>query len=307
MTPNSAATSIPNQGMDLMSFLKDQRVLFDSAMDEVLQTSSASKSEKILEASHYSLFLPSKRIRPFFCLETCRALTGNDQAALPAAMALEMVHTYSLVHDDLPCMDNDDLRRGKPTNHKVFGEGTATLVGDALLTLAFETLATRGQVSNDIRVNWVRELSQASGMNGMVLGQQWDMEPVRESSVKALEDLHRKKTGALLAASVVMGAQAASAPTDIIETLREFALDMGLAFQIRDDVLDVIGGVDIGKPIKSDERNQKPTYVSVLGLEKAEKAADEWAMRALNKLRGLRLPHPSRLEELTRFVIERKV
>jgi geranylgeranyl diphosphate synthase type II len=189
-------------------------------------------------------------------------------------MALEMVHTYSLIHDDLPSMDNDDLRRGQPTNHKVYGEATAILAGDGLLTAAFEVLAKEGSVNSDIRVNWVQELSEAAGMQGMVLGQQLDMDGLKDASLEDLENLHRRKTGALLAASVVMGAMTAQAPQSTLNILREFALDMGLAFQIRDDILDVIGGAELGKPVLSDEKNQKATYVSLLGLEKAQSAGE---------------------------------
>jgi len=284
-------------------FFEAQRNRVDRAIDEYL----TNKSEKMIEAARYSMFLPSKRLRPILCLEVCKGLTGSYEAALPAASALEMVHTYSLIHDDLPAMDNDDLRRGKPTNHKVYGEAVAILAGDGLLTLAFEVLARGGNANSTVRMDWVRELATASGMDGMVLGQQWDMEAVRDSSVAALESLHLKKTGALIGASVAMGAIAAHVHESRVPDFRQFGLDLGLAFQIQDDVLDVIGGEEIGKPLKSDERNQKPTYVSVLGLEKAKEAADRWSERALKKLRSLELPFENRLEELTRFVIERRV
>jgi geranylgeranyl pyrophosphate synthase len=265
-----------------------------------------SSKERVVDAAGYSLLLPSKRLRPLFCLETCRAFLGTDEEALPAAMALEMVHTYSLIHDDLPAMDNDDLRRGKPTNHKVYGEAMALLAGSALLTAAFEILAKADSAHSRVRVNWVRELSEAAGASGMVLGQAWDIEPPEEITLDFLQGLHRKKTGALLAASVVMGAMAAQVSSGILEELREFALDMGLAFQIRDDVLDVIGGVEIGKPRLSDERNEKKTYVSLLGLERAKLESEFWYDLAIQRLRTLSLPYDHRLEELTRFVIERK-
>lgn len=305
-------TSMPktNPGspdIPLSDYLKAQSSQVETALYSYLGGKDASRLDRVTEASRYSLFLPSKRLRPLFCLETCRAFLGNDEKAMPAACALEMVHTYSLIHDDLPSMDNDDLRRGKPTNHKVYGEATAILSGDALLTLAFEVLSRGGEVEDSVRVAWVRELSEAAGIAGMVLGQAIDMEAIRDSSVEALEFLHRKKTGALLAASVTMGAIAAKVSPDLVKALRGFALDMGLAFQIRDDILDVEGGVEIGKPLKSDEKNNKPTYVSVLGLENAKKTALDWAQRALDSLNKIPFPHQNRLEQLTRFVIERKV
>lgn len=296
---------------EFIPYLTSQRERFELALSEWVGGPAPLKLEKMIEAARYSLMLPSKRLRPLLCLEACKALTGNDRAALPAAIALEMVHSYSLIHDDLPSMDNDDLRRGKPTNHKVYGEAMAILAGDGLLTLAFEVLATGStgetRVSDSTRIHWVAELSRAAGMAGMVLGQQWDMEPVREASVQSLEGLHRRKTGALIGAAVAMGAQAAQADAATVNALRNFALDLGLAFQIRDDVLDVIGGEEIGKPLNSDERNQKPTYISVLGLERAKVAADEWYARALKHLGSVKLPFANRLEDLARFVIERKV
>lgn len=266
----------------------------------------ATQKNRTIEAATYSLLGKSKRVRPIFCLEACQAFLGADEAALPAAMALEMVHTYSLIHDDLPAMDNDDLRRGQPTNHKVFGEATAILAGDGLLTAAFEVLSTAGSVNPEVRVDWVRELSQAAGMQGMVLGQQLDMDGLQNPKVEDLERLHGRKTGALLAASVVMGAMTAQAPKGTLDLLREFALDMGLAFQIRDDVLDVVGGKEIGKPVLSDEKNQKATYVSLLGLEEAQRAGEYWYQRALKKLKLIDFRFQNRLEEITRFVVERK-
>lgn len=268
----------------------------------------SARHERVIEAARYSLLLPSKRLRPVFCLETCRAFSGSDEHAMPAAMAVEMVHSYSLIHDDLPAMDNDDLRRGKPTNHKVYGDAIAILAGDGLLTSAFEVLSkAQDGISDKVRVLWARELSEAAGMNGMVLGQEWDMATVREHSVEALEALHRKKTGALLSSAAVMGAMAAGMPTTVCDQVRDFAMDMGLAFQIRDDILDVIGGEAIGKPTLSDERNQKPTYVSVLGLEKAKIQAHTWSERALGKLKKIPFVCENRLEDLTRFVIERPI
>jgi geranylgeranyl diphosphate synthase type II len=302
MLMKTANAGLENEGFAFSDYLSLQRKKVDDALD----VWCSSSKERVMQASAYSLMLPSKRLRPLFCLETCRAFLGADEAALPAAMALEMVHTYSLIHDDLPAMDNDDLRRGKPTNHKVYGEATALLAGSALLTAAFEILAKADGSSARVRMNWVRELSEAAGASGMVLGQDWDIDPPEEITLDFLQSLHRKKTGALLAASVVMGAMAAEMPQTICEELREFALDMGLAFQIRDDVLDVIGGAEIGKPVNSDERNSKKTYVSLLGLEKAKRETEFWYDLAITKLRSLRLPHANRLEELTRFVIDRR-
>ncbi len=290
-------------GLSFSEYLLSQQ----QRMNEALKGWFAGSKERVVEAACYSLFLPSKRIRPLFCLETCRAFSGAEEAAFPGALAVEMVHTYSLIHDDLPSMDNDDLRRGQPTNHRVYGEATAILAGDGLLTSAFEVLARDGQLTDEARIRSVRELSEASGMFGMVLGQHMDMAALRESSLESLEHLHRNKTGKLLAASCVLGGIAAGVNDKKIEQIRDFALDMGLAFQIRDDLLDVEGGSEIGKPIRSDERNEKKTYVSLLGLEGARQAGQKWYDQAIQKLKALEIPFENRLEQLTRFVIDRKL
>lgn len=275
-------------------------------VEQALESWFPHPRERVIEAVCYSLLLPSKRLRPLFCLEVCRAFSGDYRMAMPAAMALEMVHTYSLIHDDMPCMDNDDLRRGKPTNHKVFGEATALLAGSALLTSAFEVLA-KASNKESIRLQWISELTVAAGAEGMVLGQQWDMEPQGQTNIQSLSQLHLKKTGALLAASVVMGAQASEQSVEVQTILREFAWDMGLAFQIRDDILDVVGGVEIGKPLKSDERNSKLTYVNLLGLEGAQLEAEKLLDRALTKLKAIDFKYDHYLFDLTRFVLSRKV
>ena len=286
----------------LEAYLERQRSKINQCLDEVFQE----PRNPVTKAACYSLFSASKRIRPIFALEVCRAICGDENKAMPVAQALEMLHTYSLVHDDLPAMDNDDLRRGKPTNHKVYGEARAILAGDGLLTKAFEVLAGSGSAPDLVRIRWIKVLAIAAGMDGMVLGQDMDIGVEEPANLELLESLHRKKTGALLSASVVMGAIAAEAPRPTVEALREFAMDMGLAFQIQDDVLDVIGGKELGKTAKSDEKNEKLTYVSLLGLDKAGAEGKRWYQKALDVLRTLSFPHSHRLEELTRFVIERK-
>lgn len=288
------------------SYLRARRSWFDAQLEDWMK---ARRESRVREAMSYSLFLSSKRLRPIFCLETAEALSGDSSRALPAAMALELIHTYSLVHDDLPSMDNDDLRRGKPTNHKVFGEAYAILAGDGLQTAAFEVLATAGELSNRARVRAIAELARASGAEGMVLGQAVDLDLEKKANVvvQDLEHLHRLKTGALLASSIVLGAVSVEASDETIESLREFGYLMGLAFQIRDDVLDVIGGADLGKPIGSDDKNQKRTYVSLLGLEQAKRSSEEAFERAMSRLKTIELPYANRLEDLTRFVVDRKV
>ena len=275
------------------------------SIEKNLQAWRASDTSRLAESARYSLLLPSKRLRPLFCLETCRAFMGSMEEAMPAAMALEMVHTYSLIHDDLPCMDNDDLRRGRPTNHKVYGDATALLAGSALLTESFAILTQTEAVSPSIRLRWIQELVKASGMDGMLLGQQWDIEPTSRNA-EQLMALHQKKTGALLSASVVMGALAADVNDEILSQLRIFALEMGLAFQIRDDILDIIGDESLGKPLHSDERNHKVTYVSLFGLEGAQKEALRYRESCLKRLKEIAFIFPNGLEELTLFVVDRK-
>lgn len=286
---------------DFETFLSSYRDEFNRA----LKSSVEPYYSGVADAIRYSLLLPSKRLRPIFCLESCRAFCGSPDLAIPAAISLEMVHTYSLIHDDLPSMDNDDLRRGRPTNHKVYGEARAILAGDGLQSLAFQILSEAKEIKPEIRMQLISELSRASGIEGMVLGQDLDIEK-RVESLSDLEELHRKKTGALLSSSVVMGALVGGASVENLEVLRAFALDMGLAFQIRDDILDVEGGEELGKPAKSDEKNNKKTYVSFLGLEGAKQNQLMWTAKALEKLSSIRFPYPNQLEQLTRFVVERR-
>ncbi len=279
-----------------------------SEFDDYLNSYFPSPRTALSEAMCYSLFLPSKRLRPLLCLETALAVSGNDLAALPAASALELVHTYSLVHDDLPAMDDDDLRRGMPTSHVKFGEARAILAGDALLTKAFEIIAV-SNLPSEARIRLVRELAQAAGMEGMVYGQDLDICPLHDDRkpIERLEELHRNKTGKLIAAAFVMGAIAGGAKEDEEASFRQLGLDLGLAFQIQDDVLDVEGGVEIGKPVKSDEKNDKLTYVSLLGLDGAKHEARVWLERSLNRLNKLPIRHKARLEEFCKFVVNRKV
>lgn len=286
-------------------FLTDLKAMQDE-LSQALEKRWIEFNSQVAKAAAYSLLLPSKRLRPIFCLETCRAFSGSHTGAMSAALALEMIHTYSLIHDDLPAMDNDDLRRGKPTNHKVFGEARAILAGDALLTYAFQVIGEDEANSAGHRVQLISELARAAGVSGMILGQDLDI----ANEVHRLEDLeklHRLKTGALLASSLVMGGICGEQEAEVLNQLRDFGIQMGLAFQIRDDVLDVEGDEKMGKPIKSDERNSKPTYVSVLGLEGAKAEQRRWLDQALQTLNSIKFSHPHRLLELTHYVIDRCV
>lgn len=238
-------------------------------------------TSRVAEAMRYSLLAGGKRIRPVLTLASCEALGGRMEDALPYACALEMIHTYSLIHDDLPCMDNDDMRRGRPTNHVVYGETTALLAGDALLTLA-ASVAVRG--SDPQRNNAaVRILFDAAGVNGMIGGQEADLKAETcKPDLAGLESIHRRKTGALIVAAVMLGAVAAGKRPD---TFYEYAASLGLAFQIRDDILDVEGDAEkLGKPIFSDEANDKATFVTLCTMEGAKARLAEETKRATNAL-----------------------
>lgn len=222
----------------------------------------------LYDAMEYSLLSGGKRLRPVLTLECCRLCGGRAEDALAFACAVEKIHTYSLIHDDLPCMDNDDLRRGRPTNHKVYGEATAMLAGDGLLTAAFE-IAAGGKLPPERTVEGVRCLAKAAGPAGMVGGQALDLAGEGYAlNREELEQIHGLKTGAMIAAAAELGCIAAGASPEARGAVRDFALKLGLAFQIRDDMLDVEGDAEaFGKPIGSDAANEKNTFVTLLGLE----------------------------------------
>ena len=243
----------------------------------------------IFDACRYSAMAGGKRLRPALVLEFCRVSGGDIQAALPFACALEMIHTYSLIHDDLPCMDNDDLRRGKPTNHKVYGEAMAVLAGDGLLNLAFETAsdpANAALVPAAVQLKAIRMLARASGMEGMIGGQVLDMQaeqaPISLEQLKTLQEL---KTGALIGVAAQLGCLIGGASEEQTAAALEYARCIGLAFQIQDDILDVEGDeAELGKPIGSDADNGKSTYPSLLGLEKCHALVHELSAQAVRAL-----------------------
>jgi len=237
--------------------------------------------DEIRRAMRYSLEAGGKRIRPVLALEFCRVVSGDENAALNFAMAIEMVHTYSLIHDDLPCMDDDDLRRGKPTNHKVFGEATAVLAGDGLLTAAFECMAMGTNEPAAIAAA-VFELSRAAGESGMIAGQILDLQGEgKELTLSQLYRTHQKKTGCLISAACKLGVIAAGGSESELEAAGKYARDLGLAFQIRDDLLDVIGDEHIlGKPIGSDAQSGKTTFVTLCGIDRCRELVDEYSKSA---------------------------
>ena len=227
----------------------------------------------LYDAMEYSLLAGGKRIRPVLTLECCRMCGGEPETALPLAGAVEMIHTYSLIHDDLPCMDDDDLRRGRPTNHKVYGEATAVLAGDALLTAAFEVILDAGSLPPERLLTAAAVLARAAGGWGMVGGQILDMAGEGHAlSLSEVEELQRMKTGALITAAAEMGCVAAGGAQEQRAAVRRYAEKLGLAFQIQDDILDVVGNAAaLGKSVGSDARSEKTTFVTLKGVETCRK------------------------------------
>ncbi|MGK9488846.1 polyprenyl synthetase family protein [Bacillus sp. TV3D] len=249
--------------------------------------------EDLKSSMLYSLKAGGKRLRPVLVLALLHAYGKNEEDGIPVGCAVEMIHTYSLIHDDLPCMDDDDLRRGIPTNHKVYGEATAVLAGDALLTESFRLITSQlsSSVSADKKLRIVDELVKSAGGLGMVGGQFDDMEAEQKQvSLAELESIHARKTGKLLTFSVAAGAMLAGASDDDIEKLREFSYHIGIAFQIRDDILDLEGSEEkIGKRVGSDTANEKSTYPSLLTLSGAKEKLHEHITRAKEIVSNLQL------------------
>ncbi|MFL0727743.1 MAG: geranylgeranyl diphosphate synthase CrtE, partial [Prochlorococcus sp.] len=246
----------------------------EAALDESL---GPERPEQLREAMRYSLLAGGKRLRPILCLAACELAGGDSEQALSTAVALEMIHTMSLIHDDLPAMDNDDLRRGRPTNHKVYGDAVAILAGDALLTRSFEMVALRSPgVAPERLLKVVGELSVVAGAPGLVGGQVVDLEcEGKQVDLDTLEFIHLHKTGALLSACVICGALIGGAEEDLIDALRIYARGIGLAFQIIDDILDVTASSDVlGKTAGKDLIADKTTYPKLLGLEESRRRAE---------------------------------
>jgi geranylgeranyl diphosphate synthase, type II len=275
--------------LDLNSYLRDKRELIDAALHRILKTAPQPRA-RIVEAMRYSLMSGGKRLRPVLCLAACETVGGNGDHALPVACALEMIHAYSLIHDDLPAMDDDCLRRGRPTCHIAFDEATAILAGDALLTLAFETLSSR-EIRNQIPAeHWldiISVISVAAGYKGMVEGQMRDMqaEQVDCLLLSELEALHVLKTGALIEASVCSGALLGQGTFDQITSLKVYSKNIGLAFQVADDILNVEGDpLIMGKGAGTDRHRSKSTYPALLGLPESKTTASRLISQAIASL-----------------------
>jgi geranylgeranyl diphosphate synthase, type II len=292
--------------MKLPEFFEEDRLVVDEQLDRLMPAETV-PPHSIHQAMRYSVFAGGKRIRPMLCLETARIFEANVSAAFYPACAIEFIHTYSLIHDDLPALDNDDLRRGKPTCHKKFGEAAAILAGDALLTLAFETLAC-APTTSDRRVAMTGEIAGAAGtVNGMVGGQVADLEAEgKQVGPEMLEYIHRSKTAALIRASVTSGALCAGASADDVNRLRSFGETIGWAFQVVDDILDVEeSSAALGKTAGKDIAQQKATYPAVFGLERSHQFAKELAHKALDDLKHFG-ERADRLRAIAEFLVVRR-
>jgi geranylgeranyl diphosphate synthase type II len=292
--------------MKLPTFFEADHSIVEAALEKLLPPEST-QPPSIHRAMRYSVFAGGKRLRPILAYESARLFAQNEDAAVPIGCALEFIHTYSLIHDDLPALDNDDLRRGKPTCHKVFGDAIAILAGDALLTLAFQTLA-EAPLDPARRVRVIAEVAAAAGtVGGMVGGQVADLEAEgKPATEETLEYIHRSKTAALIRGAILAGAIAGGATNEDVERLRRFGDNIGWAFQVVDDILDVEeSSAALGKTAGKDQAQKKATYPALYGLEKSHQIATELAAKAMKELDGYG-ERASRLRELAEFLVARR-
>ncbi|MDD2850421.1 MAG: polyprenyl synthetase family protein [Desulfuromonadaceae bacterium] len=296
--------------MDLKSYLVEQRSCIDAAL-ELFLPNETDLPHSIHKAMRYSVFAGGKRVRPILMLAACQAVGGETGRVLPAACAMEMIHTYSLIHDDLPAMDNDDFRRGNPTNHKVFGEAIAVLAGDALLTEAFKLVSDprhTGGCDPAALLAVIHEIAACAGSCGMVGGQVIDMESEgrHDIDLATVQYIHTHKTGALIKASVVSGAILGGAAGHQLAAITRYGEAAGLAFQIADDILDIVGTTEeIGKDTGSDEARGKATYPAVMGLASAKNEAQAMMDEALRSLECFGA-EADRLRDIARYIVQRR-
>ena len=293
------------RAFDLQAYLENRTERINQALDQFLPKETV-RPETIHRAMRYSLFAGGKRLRPALCLAAATACGGHDELALPLACAVECIHTYSLIHDDLPAMDNDDFRRGKPTNHKVFGEGIAVLAGDALLTQAFEIAATAHPWPRYPHQTLLLELSRAAGSLQLIAGQVADLEAEgKKISAEQLKYIHERKTSALLCCSARLGGMSANCTPLQLQALTDFGYNVGLAFQIIDDILDITQTSEqLGKTAGKDTAARKATYPAIVGLEKSKKIAQQLTQKAFATLKTFK-GRASALEALANFLLVR--
>jgi len=293
---------------DLKAYLLDKRRIIDGALENYFPKADGLTAD-LIDAMRYSLFAGGKRLRPILCMAGAEMVGGEGRNTLPVACALEMIHTYSLIHDDLPLMDDDDLRRGKPTNHKVFGDAIALLAGDGLLTEAFSLMASphAGEIPPDRLLEAIRMISVAAGHGGMVGGQVVDMHwEGKEADLETVKFLHTHKTGALITASVTSGAVVGGAGESQVQSVLSYGKKIGLAFQISDDILDVEGDSEtMGKTAGADEEKGKSTYPSVLGMDESKKIQSDLVQEAVQELKAFG-EKAEPLRQIAYYIIERK-
>lgn len=292
--------------MDFYKELETKIIEVNKNLDKYTEEKEAPQAT-IYKAMNYSINAGGKRIRPVLMLSAAELICGSWEGVMPFACAIEMIHTYSLIHDDLPCMDNDDLRRGKPTNHKVFGEGMAVLAGDALLNKAFEVILKNSQASPNMTLAALSEIATASGTEGMIGGQVIDIESEdKQIDAVTLMTLHLNKTGALIMAAAKVGALLAGGSREDLLLMEEFSRYLGVAFQIKDDILDIEGKEELlGKKTGADEENKKSTFVTIYGLEQSKKILSDYTEKAIETLS----PYGERakfLTELAKFLLSRE-
>jgi len=293
-----------NKDFDLKTFLVENKTLVENRLKELLNSSI--RQSLLLKAMEYSLLAGGKRLRPVLCLTSSRMSDQYNTKALDCACAIEMIHTYSLIHDDLPAMDDDDLRRGIPTCHKKFGEAAAILAGDGLLNLAFEVLSNQN-LDPLISIKTIRVISKASGSLGMISGQIKDIEAEKKQiNLDDLENIHMEKTGAMIRASLVSGGIIGGCDEKGLKELDEYGKLIGLAFQVTDDILNITGDPRImGKSVGTDLEKNKATYPSLIGLENSVKYAKELVEKSVSHLKYFNT-NPNPLEDLAWYILNRK-
>jgi geranylgeranyl diphosphate synthase type II len=291
---------------DLKGYWKNRQQQFERSLDKLIP--SARKRPTLMhEAMRYSLFAGGKRLRPILVIAAAEALGGKPDTAMPLAAAVECIHTYSLIHDDLPCMDDDDLRRGKPTSHKVYGEGMAVLAGDALLTIAFELAAQTKATKRYSAADYVTEIAQGSGSQGMIAGQVVDLQcEGKKITAQELKYIHECKTAALITSSLRLGGMASNATPKQLAALSKFGYSLGLAFQVIDDILDITQTSEqLGKSAGKDIAAEKATYPSILGMKKAQAEAKRYTRQADLALKTLG-GKAERLRQIAAYMLDRK-
>ena len=293
--------------MNLKEEIEAKKQYIDNELDNILPSESAYPGI-LFKSMRYSVFAGGKRLRPILILAACEMFGGDNKKAAPFACAMEMIHTYSLIHDDLPAIDNDNFRRGRLTNHKAFGENIAILAGDALLSYAFEVMANAvAKNTDEASAKALQSIAFGAGINGMVSGQVVDViSEGKKLEKREMDFIHINKTAAMIVASVKAGAYLGGAKQEDVDSLEKAALKLGLAFQIQDDILDVTGTFEeLGKPLHSDEKNEKATYVSMFGLERSTEIVEELSGDAENIF--MSFGEKGRfLAELTKYLVKRR-